>query len=147
MSKARTGNLSVINQLSLFAETTDAELVDNLIEESIDARNDDTHTSWTRDPRTLEKPSADDGRKPDQRESASTGGFRGTGVDWGSTVRIDGGSEDGLPVRVGDRDEGMGISPGRGEPAQLIVRSSDPRPAPILARDLRITANHGIGEG
>ena len=65
MSKSRTGNLSTINnQLSLFAETTDAELVDNLIEESIDARNDDTHTTWTPDPGTLEKPPADDGRKP-----------------------------------------------------------------------------------
>ena len=30
---------------------------------------------------------------------------------------------------------------------QLVVRSSDPRPAPTLARDLRITSAHGIGEG
>src|SRR5580658_6285695 len=98
MSKSRTGTLSTLsNQLSLFAETTDAELVDNLIEESIDARSDDTHTTWTPDPGTLEQPPAGDGRNPDQRESASTGGFRSTGVDWGSAVRVDGGSEDGLP--------------------------------------------------
>ena len=30
---------------------------------------------------------------------------------------------------------------------QLVVRSSDPRPAPTLAHDLRITPAHGIGEG
>ena len=36
--------------------------------------------------------------------------------------------EDGLPDGVGDRDEGMGVSPGRGGPAPAVVRSSDPRP-------------------
>jgi hypothetical protein len=41
----------------------------------------------------------------------------------------------------------MGVPPGRGRPAPAIVRSSDPRSAPTLARDLRITNVHGIGEG
>ena len=85
--------------------------------------------------------------KLDQGESASAGGFRSTGVDGEPAIRVDGGSEDGLPIRVGDRDEGMGVPPGRGGPAPVVVRSSDPRPASTLARDLRITSAHGIGEG
>ena len=83
----------------------------------------------------------------DQRESASAGDLRSTGVDGEPAIRVDGGSEDGLPIRVGDRDEGMGVPPGRGGSAPVVVRSSDPRPAPTLARDLRITSAHGIGEG
>ena len=83
----------------------------------------------------------------DQGESASAGGLRSSGADGGPALRVDGGSEDGLPIRVGDRDEGMGVSPGRGRSAPAIVRSSDPRPAPTLARDLRITSAHAIGEG
>src|ERR1017187_3234585 len=147
-TNSRTGSQSPTSaQLSLFSETTDAELVDNLIEESIDDRNDYTHTTGTPDPGTLETPSAHDGREAGQRGSASTGGLRSTGVDGEPAIRVDGGSEDGLPIRVGDRDEGMGVSPGRGRPAPAIVRSRDPRPAPTLARDLRITSAHGIGEG
>ena len=64
-TKSRTGNQSTTsNQLSLFSELTDAELGDNLIEESIDDRNDYTHTAGTQDPGTLETPSPDDGREP-----------------------------------------------------------------------------------
>src|ERR1700679_2326666 len=147
-TKSRTGSQSISsNQLSLFSEPTDPELVDNLIEESINARNDDTHITRTQDTGPLETPSPDDGRETGQWESTSAGGFRSTGVDGGPAIRVDGGSEDGLPIRVGDRDEGMGVPPGRGRPAPAIVRSSDPRPAPTLARDLRITNAHGIGEG
>jgi hypothetical protein len=147
-TKARTGDqFTISNQLSLFSEFADAELGDNLIGESIDDRNDYTHTTGTQDPGTLETPSPDDGRELGERESASTGGFRSTGVDGEPAIRVDGGSEDGLPIRVGDRDEGMGVPPGRGRPAPAIVRPSDPRPAPTLARDLRITNAHAIGEG
>ena len=147
-TKSRTGSQSATsNQLSLFSEPTEAELVDNLIEESIDARNDDTHTTGTQDTGTLETPSPDDGREAGQWESTSAGGFRSAGVDGESAIRVDGGSEDGLPIRVGDRDEGMGVPPRRGGPAPLVVRSSDSRPTSILARDLRITSAHGIGEG
>ena len=41
----------------------------------------------------------------------------------------------------------MGVSPGRGRSAPTLVRSSNPRHEPTLARDLRITAAHAIGEG
>ena len=85
--------------------------------------------------------------KLDPAESASAGDLRGPGVDGEPAIRFDGGSEDGLPTGVGDRDEGMGVSPGRGGSAPVVVRSSDPRSAPTLARDLRITTAHGIGEG
>src|ERR1017187_6187246 len=152
-TKSRTGSQSgTSNQLSLFAEATDAELGDNLIEESVDARNDAdrndyTHTTGPQDPGTLATPSTDDGRETRQRESTSADGFRGAGVDGEPAIRVDGGSEDGLPIRVGNRDEGMGVSPGRGGSAPLVVRSGDPRPAPTLARDLRISSAHGIGEG
>src|ERR1017187_3603647 len=134
-TKSRTGSQSgTSNQLSLFSEVTDAELGDNLIEESVDAQNDAdqndyTHTTGAQDPGPLETPSTDDGRETGQGESTSAGGFRSAGVD--------GGSEDGLPIRVGDRDEGMGVPPGRGGSAPLVVRSSDSRPTSILARDLR----------
>src|ERR1700678_2147177 len=150
---SRTGNHSpggqstTSNQLSLFSEMTDAELGDNLIEESIDARNGYTHTTWTPDPGTLETPPTDDGQESGARQSASTGHLRGAGIDGEPAIRGDGGSEDGLPAGVGDRDEGMGVPPGRGRPAPAIVRSSEPRPAPSLTRDLRITGAHAIGEG
>src|ERR1022692_2693178 len=148
MSTSRIGSPSPSSgQLNLFSEITVAELGDNLLEESIDDRSDYAHTTGTQDPGTLETPSAHDGRDAGQRESASTGGLRSTGVDGEPAIRVDGGSEDGLPIRVGDRDEGMGVSPGRGRPAPAIVRSSDPRPAPTLARDFRITSADGIGEG
>src|SRR5580700_10337115 len=134
-------------QLSLFSEIAIAEVGDNLVEDSIDDRNDYAHTTGTQDPGPLEMPSADDGRETGQRESASAGGLRSTGVDGEPAIRVDGRSEDGLPIRVGDRDEGMGVPTGRGGPAALVVRSSDSRPTSILARDLRITSAHGIGEG
>src|ERR1039458_3821200 len=127
-TNSRTGSQSTTSaQLSLFSETTDVELVDNSTEESIDDRNDYTHTTWQPDPGTLETPPTDDGRGTGQRQSASATDLRSAGVDGDPAVRVDGGSEDGLPAGVGDRDEGMGVSPGRGRPAPAIVRSSDPR--------------------
>src|SRR5208283_5385039 len=148
MSTSPTARHSTANaQLSLFSELTDAELGDHLIGEPIDDRIDHTHTTGTQDPGTLEPPSSDDGRDVEQGESAPSGGLRSTGVDGEPAIRVDGGSEDGLPVRVGDRDEGMGVSPGRGRPAPTVVRSGDARPAPTLARDLRITPAHGVGVG
>src|ERR1035438_1254068 len=113
-TKSRTSNQSIIsNQLSLFLDVTDADLGDNLTEESTDARNGRTLTTWTPDPGTLETPPADDGRGPGARESAPAGDLRGPGADGEPTIRIDGGPEDGLPAGVGDRDEGMGVPPGR----------------------------------
>jgi hypothetical protein len=82
-----------------------------------------------------------------ERESTSTGDLRSPGVDGEPAIRVDSGSKDGPPAGVGDRDEGMGVPPGREGPASAIVRSSDPRPTPTLARDLRINSTHGIGEG
>ena len=85
--------------------------------------------------------------KLEQRESASSDDLRGSGIDGESPIRTGGSSEDGLPAGVGDRDEGMGVPPGRRRPTSTIVRSSEPRPAPTLTRDLRITGAHGIGDG
>src|ERR1700722_5426455 len=99
---SRTGNPSTGsqsttgNQLSLFSEITDAELGDNLIEESIDARNGYTHTTWTPDPGTLETPPTDDGQETGVREPASTGDLRSAGIDGEPVIRVDGSSEDGL---------------------------------------------------
>src|ERR1700730_8587203 len=141
MSTSRIGSPSPSSgQLNLFSEIAVAELGDNLVEESIDDRSDYTHTTGTPDPGALETPSADDGREPGQGESASAGGLRSTGVDGEPAIRVDRGSENGLPAGVGDRDAGMGVSPGRERPAPAIVRSSDPRPAPTLTHDLRITS-------
>src|ERR1035441_7989349 len=105
-TKSGTGNQSIIsNQLSLFWDVTDADLGDNSIKEPTDARNGHTHTTWTPDPGTLETPPADDGREPGVRESAPAGDLRSPGADGEPTIRVDGGSEDGLPAGVGDRDE------------------------------------------
>jgi N12 class adenine-specific DNA methylase len=48
---------------------------------------------------------------------------------------------------MGDRDEGMGIPSGRGGSTPAVVRSGQTRPLSTLARDLRITRAHAIGEG
>ena len=119
-TKSRTGSQSTTgSQLSLFSETTDAELVDNLIEESIDARNDDTHTTWTPDPRTLATPPTDDGRESGQRQSTSTGDLRSPGIDGQPAIRVDGGPEDGLPAGVGDRDGEWAFLPDEEDQPQL----------------------------
>lgn len=135
-----------MNQLRLFPDGGD-ESADNLIKDSLDDRNDHTDTAWTPDPGTLETLSTDDGRETGESKSASAGDLRSSGVDGKPAVRADGGSEDGLSTGVGDGDEGMGVSPKRGRSAPVVIRSSDPRPTPNLARDLRITSAHGIGEG
>ncbi len=135
-----------MDQLSLFPDSG-AETTDNLIKESLDERNSYIDTARTPDPRTLETLSTDDGREAGESESASAGGLRSAGVNGKSALRVDGTSEDGLSASVGDGDEGMGISPERGGSARIVVRSSEPRPAPTLARDLRITSAHAIGEG
>src|SRR5438067_4634290 len=123
MSNSRTGcQFTTSNQLSLFSEMTDTEPVDNLIKESLNDRNDYVDTTWTPDPGTLETLSTDDGREPGQRESASAGDFRSAGIDREPAIRVDGGPEDGLPAGVGNGDEGMGVSPGRGRTAPTIVR-------------------------
>src|ERR1035441_5237589 len=124
-TRSRTGNQSIItNQLSLFSDVADADLGDNLTEESTDARNGRTHTTWTPDPGTLETPPADDGREPGARESAPAGDLRSPGADGEPTIRVDGGSEDGLPAGVGDGDEGMGVPPGRTDRKSTRLNSS-----------------------
>src|ERR1019366_10687802 len=112
-------------QLSLFPDATGDELIDNSLEESINERRDYTHTAWAPDSGTLEAPPADDGRDAEQGESAPTGGLRSAGVDGEPAIRADGGSEDGLPAGLGDRDEGMGVSPGRERPTPVVVRSGN----------------------
>jgi hypothetical protein len=95
-----------------------------------------THPTGAQDPRILEPPPAEDGRATSQWESASKGGLRSTGIDGEPALRIDGRSEDGLPIRVGDRDEGMGVSPGRGRQPELSFDpgSLDPhQPLPAIS--------------
>src|SRR6202044_2504777 len=90
MATSRMGSPSTSgSQLSLFSEMTTAELGDNSIEESIDVRNDDTHTTGIQDPGTLEPPSADDGRATGQSQSASASGLRSSGVDGEPALRVD----------------------------------------------------------
>src|ERR1700722_14582592 len=128
MSTPRTRSLSVgTDQLSLFSEPTASEIDDNLVEESIDDRNDDTLATWLSDPGALETSQADDGREPGEGPSAPAGGFRGSGVDGEPALRVDGGSEDGLPGGVGDRDEGVGVPSGRAKPAPIVLRSGGPQ--------------------
>lgn len=135
-----------MGQLNLFFDPNESEIRDNLTEGRVDER-DDTHAAGISHPRTLEKVSTDDGREAQPGQSASASGLRSPGAYGGPAVRADGGSENGLPVRLGDRDEGMGVSPGRGRSTSVVVRSSDPRSAPTLTNDLRITTAHAIGEG
>src|ERR1700758_1162930 len=147
-ARSRLDNSSTAgHQLSLFSETTDAEVVDNLKEESLNDRSGSAHSLGTSDFGSLEKPSAEDGRESGAREAPSTGDLRSAGVNGQSPVRADSGPEDRVSPGVGNRDEGMGVSPGRGRPTPVVIRSGDARSAPALARDLRITAAHAIGEG
>jgi hypothetical protein len=148
MAKSRFGiQPADIGQLSLFSESPDVEIPATLETESRDDRNQHTDATRTPDPRTLESLPAGDGPEVDPAEPAPAGDLRGSGADGEPALRFDGGSEDGLPTGVGDRDEGMGIPSGRGGSAPTVVRSSEPRPVSTLARDLRITAADAIGEG
>ena len=149
MAKSRFGMYPAeVGQLSLFSESApDVEILDILETESRDDRDEHTDATRTADPRTLETTPAGDGPEVDPGEPTPAGDLRGTGVDGEPAIRFDGGSEDGLPTGVGDRDEGMGIPSGRGGSAPVVVRSSEPRPVSTLARDLRITAANAIGEG
>ena len=74
MSTPRTSSLPVgTDQLSLFPEPTASEIEDNLVEESIDDRNDDTLTTWLSDPGALETSQADDDREPGEAAQELTG--------------------------------------------------------------------------
>src|SRR5258707_8111802 len=107
-ARSRLDNSSVAGQqLSLFSETTDAELVDNLKEESLNDRNGSAHTLGTSDSGSLEKPSAQDGRESGARESPSTGDLRSAGANGQSPVRVNGGSEERISPGVGNRDRGV----------------------------------------
>ena len=148
MAKSRFGSYPAdIGQLSLFSDAPDVEILGNVETESRDDRNEHNDTTRTPDPRTLDALPTSDGSEVDSGEPTPTGDLRGTGVDGEPAIRLDGGPEDGLPTGVGDRDEGMGVPPGRGGSTPVIVRSGDPRPISTLARDLRITSANAIGEG
>ena len=148
MAKSRFGiQPADIGQLSLFSEVPGVEFLGTLETESRDDRNQHTDATRTPDPRTLESLPPGDGPEVDPAEPAPAGDLRGSGVDGEPALRFDGGSEDGLPTGVGDRDEGMGIPSGRGGSTPVVVRSSEPRPVSTLARDLRITTANAIGEG
>jgi len=119
-TRSRPDNSSAAgHQLSLFSEPADAELVDNLKEESLNDRNGSAHSVGTSDSGSLEKPSAEDGRESGARESPSTGDLRSAGVNGQSPVRADGGPEDRVSPGVGNRDEGMGFLPDEQEQPQL----------------------------
>src|SRR5579872_3102453 len=135
------------NQLSLFSDLSEPELADNLGKEPVHVGNGNAHASRPSDLGTLETPPPQDGGEPGERESPSASDLRSTGIDQQSPVRVDGSEKDGIPPGLGNRDEGMGISPGRGEPASVVVRSSDARSATTPARDFRISPAHQIGEG
>src|SRR5260370_19968902 len=90
------------NQLSLFSDT---ELADNLGEESLHDPNGAAHTPWIPDTGAFETPSAQDGREPGARESASDGDLRSAGVNGQPAVRADSGPDNGLPQGVRNRDE------------------------------------------
>src|SRR5262249_27266949 len=120
------------NRLSLFPETTDAELADNLGEEPFDDRNGYPDTPWKSDPGALETPSAQDGREPGARESPPANDLRSPGANGQPPVQADSGAENGIPPGLGNRDEEMGVSPGRGGSAPIVVRSGDPRSKPTL---------------
>src|SRR5580704_9963432 len=148
MAKSRFGiQPADIGQLSLFSDAPDVEILGTLETESRDDRNQHTDATRTPDPRTLESLPTGHGPEVDPAKPTPAGDLRGPGVDGEPPLRFDGGSEDGLPTGLGDRDEGMGIPPGRGGSAPTVVRSSEPRPVSTLARDLRITCSNAIGEG
>lgn len=148
MARSRFGNHPAdIDQLSLFSETPDVEILGNLETESRDDRIELTDATRASDPRTLEASSAGNGAEVDSGEPTAPGDLRGPGVDGEPALRFDGGSENGLPTGVGDRDEGMGIPSGRRGSTPAVVRSGEPRPVSTLARDLRIISAHAIGEG
>ena len=57
------------------------------------------------------------------------------------------GEEDGLPDRLGDGNEVVGVSAGRGRSAPTLIRSGDTRLVSTLPRDYRITERDAIGIG
>jgi hypothetical protein len=134
-------------QLSLFSEMPDAFPVDNLEEESTNARDGRPDTTRTPDSGTLDQVSAQDGRDANGPEPTAAGGLRSAGVDGQSALRTGGGAEDGISDRLGVGDEGVGFPSGRGGSAPTIVRSRDARPQATLTRDYRITSADQIGEG
>src|SRR5215831_14546366 len=120
-ARLRTGGLPAVgDQLSLFSEGADPELADNLEEESFDDRNGSAHTSGASDPGSLETPPPVDGAAIGTRESPPTGDLRSPGVDGQSPVRTDGSAEDRVSPGLGNRDEGMGLSSGRGGSTQSV---------------------------
>jgi hypothetical protein len=58
---------SSVGQLSLFSETNESEISNNLTEGQVHDRNNDTHTTRTSHPGALETLSADDGRETGSR--------------------------------------------------------------------------------
>jgi N12 class adenine-specific DNA methylase len=148
MAKSRFGIYPAeTGQLSLFSDAPDVEILGNVETESRDDRNEHNDPTRTPDPRTLDAQPARDGSEVEPGEPTPASDIRGTGVDGEPAIRLDGGPEDGLPTGLGDRDEGMGVPPGRGGSTRVIIRSGDARPVSTLARDLRITSADGVGTG
>jgi len=148
MAKQRSGprtNPADDGQLSLFSN--DSNPLDNVIKEFIDHGDEHNDTTGLPNPGALGQVSAEDGRVASGAEPALEGDLLGTGVDGRSPIRTGGPSEDGLPDGLGDRDEGMGVSSGRGGSAGVVFRPSEPRPQSTPPRDLRLTPEHQVGAG
>ena len=134
------------SQLSLFSELTEVE-PDKFITELIDDGNQHNDATRLPDSGTLDTSPTEDGRGPSGSETIPERDLRSSGVDGGPVVRTISGSETGLSDSLGNRDEGVGVSSGRGRPTGVVFRSSEPEPKSTLARDLRLTAAHSIGSG
>ena len=81
-------------QLSLFSEMPDALPVDNLEEESTNARDGRPDTTRIPDSGTLDQVSAQDGRDAHGPEPTPAGGLRSAGVAGQSALRTGGGPEE-----------------------------------------------------
>src|SRR3954467_1987367 len=150
MSQSRpsiTTRPNEFTQLSLFSEMPDAFPVDNLEEESTNARDGRPDTTRTPDSGTLDQVPAQDGRDANGPESTPAGDLRSAGADGQSALRTGGGAEDGISDRLGVGDEGVDLPSVRGGSAPTIVRSRDARPQATLTRDYRITSADQVGGG
>src|SRR4051812_20353043 len=134
-------------QLSFFSDMPDAIPVDNLEEESTNARDGRPDTARIPDSGTLDQVPAQDGRDANGPESTPAGDLRSAGADGQSALRTGGGGGDGISDRLGVGDEGVGLPSGRGGSAPTIVRSRDARPQATLTRDYRITSADQVGGG
>src|ERR1700733_16300451 len=104
---------SSVGQLGLFSETNENEIEDNLTEGQADDRNDDAHTTRTSHPGALETLSADDGRETGSRNQLQQTVFAAQELTGDLRYELTVVQRMDYQFAWGDRDEGMGISPGR----------------------------------